>query len=239
MIKIENLNFEYENKIIFKNLNLNIEDNKLSIIMGLNGVGKSTLVKLITGGIKTSCNIENTFKKVFYLPQNPYYPKGVTTFDYVSSVFYKNNWKWFLTEKEKGEINEILTLLELEDKKDIKIENLSGGEIQKANIALGLLSGADLFLLDEPTSNMDIINSIKIFDILKKLSDKNITIIIITHDINLSAKYGDDFIGITKNNEVIKKDKNSFFNNENLYKIFGINFEIIKDNEKIFIQAID
>lgn len=239
MIKIENLNFEYENKIIFKNLNLNIEDNKLSIIMGLNGVGKSTFAKLITGEIKTENKIQNTFKKVFYLPQNPYYPKGITTFDYVSSVFYKNNWKWFLTNNEKEKTNEILSLLELKDKKDIKIENLSGGEIQKANIALGLLSGADLFLLDEPTSNMDIINSIKIFDILKKLSDKNITIIIITHDINLSAKYGDDFIGITKNNEVIKKDKNSFFNNENLYKIFGINFEIIKDNEKIFIQTIN
>lgn len=239
MINIENLNFEYENKTIFKNLNLKIDDNKISIIIGPNGVGKTTLVKLITNEIKTNNNIKNSFKKVFYLPQNPYYPKGITTFDYVSSVFYKNNWKWFLSTNEKEKIKEVLTLLELEDKKEIKIENLSGGEIQKANIALGLLSGADLFLLDEPTSNMDIINSIKIFDILKKLLEKNITSIIITHDINLSVKYGDDFIGINKNNEIIKGDKNSFFNNENLYKIFGINFEIIKDNEKIFIQTIN
>lgn len=239
MINIENLNFEYENKTIFKNLNLKIDDNKISIIIGPNGVGKTTLVKLITNEIKTNNNIKNSFKKVFYLPQNPYYPKGITTFDYVSSVFYKNNWKWFLSTNEKEKIKEVLTLLELEDKKEVKIENLSGGEIQKANIALGLLSGADLFLLDEPTSNMDIINSIKIFDILKKLLEKNITSIIITHDINLSIKYGDDFIGINKNNEIIKGDKNSFFNNENLYKIFGINFEIIKDNEKIFIQTIN
>lgn len=239
MINIENLNFEYENKTIFKNLNLKIDDNKISIIIGPNGVGKTTLVKLITNEIKTNNNIKNSFKKVFYLPQNPYYPKGITTFDYVSSVFYKNNWKWFLSTNEKEKIKEVLTLLELEDKKEVKIENLSGGEIQKANIALGLLSGADLFLLDEPTSNMDIINSIKIFDILKKLLEKNITSIIITHDINLSIKYGDDFIGINKNNEIIKGDKNSFFNNENLYKIFRINFEIIKDNEKIFIQTIN
>lgn len=239
MINIENLNFEYENKTIFKNLNLKIDDNKISIILGPNGAGKTTLVKLITNEIKTNNSIKNSFKKVFYLPQNPYYPKGITTFDYVSSVFYKNNWKWFLSTNEKEKIKEVLTLLELEDKKEVKIENLSGGEIQKANIALGLLSGADLFLLDEPTSNMDIINSIKIFDILKKLLEKNITSIIITHDINLSIKYGDDFIGINKHNEIIKGDKNSFFNNENLYKIFGINFEIIKDNEKIFIQTIN
>ncbi len=239
MINIKNLNFEYENKTIFKNLNLKIDDNKISIILGPNGVGKTTLVKLITNEIKTNNNIKNSFKKVFYLPQNPYYPKGITTFDYVSSVFYKNNWKWFLSTNEKEKIKEVLTLLELEDKKEVKIENLSGGEIQKANIALGLLSGADLFLLDEPTSNMDIINSIKIFDILKKLLEKNITSIIITHDINLSIKYGDDFIGINKHNAIIKGDKNSFFNNENLYKIFGINFEIIKDNEKIFIQTIN
>lgn len=237
IIKINNLNFSFKEKNIFKNLNLEIFDNQLSVIMGPNGAGKSTLLKIITGNINTDCEIINTFKKVFYLPQNPYYPKGVTTFDYISSVFYKNNWKWFLNGEEKSEIEKTLELLELSDKKDIEIQNLSGGEIQKANMALGLLSGADIFILDEPSSNMDIINTIKILKLLKNLLQKNITSLIIMHDINLSLEYGDNFIGIGKDG-VVQKDKKEFFTKENLKKIYGIDFETFENNNKTYVQAV-
>ena len=238
IIKIENLKFSFREKTIFKNLNLEIPDNKLSVILGPNGVGKSTLLKIITGEIKACGNISNTFKKTFYLPQNPYLPKGISAFDYISSVFYKNNWKWFLNNDEKNEIEKTLELLELSDKKNVEIQNLSGGEIQKTNIALGLLSGADIFLLDEPSSNMDIINTIKILKLLKTLLDKKITSTIIMHDINLASQYGDFFIGIGKK-DIIKADKASFFNKENLAKIYGIDFETFENNNKLYIQAVD
>ena len=216
-----------------------MHDNKLSVILGLNGAGKSTLIKIITGNIKTEIHTKNTFKKVFYLPQNPYYPKGITSFDYLSSVFFKNNWKWFLSKEEKQKIIDVLEKIGLSDKKNINIENLSGGEIQKLNIALGLLSGADLFLLDEPSSNMDLINHIKILKMLKSLTSQNITSVIIMHDLNLALKYGDMFIGITKDKKIVQCGVKEFFRRENLKRIFDIDFKILEDGNNIYVQNTD
>ena len=81
MIKIENLNFKFDNETIFKDAVIEILNNRLTVITGTNGAGKSTLLKIITKNIRTNCKIQNAFKNIFYLPQNPYYPKDITTFD--------------------------------------------------------------------------------------------------------------------------------------------------------------
>ncbi|MBQ4122894.1 ABC transporter ATP-binding protein [bacterium] len=220
-------------------MSLSIPTNKLIVLLGPNGAGKSTLLNLITDNLKIKFHIENTFKNIFYLPQNPYYPIGITTFEYLSSVFFKNTWKWFLTTDEKLKIIEVLEKIELLDKKDIKIENLSGGEIQKANIGLGLLSGADLFLLDEPASNMDLINQVKILKMLKNLTSQGVSSVIIMHDVNLAIKYADEFIGVTTAHKLIQKNVKEFFNKETLKQVFDIEFEILEENDNFYVQIID
>ena len=125
------------------------------------------------------------------------------------------------------------------DKKDIKIENLSGGEIQKANIGLGLLSGADLFLLDEPASNMDLINQVKILKMLKNLTSQGVSSVIIMHDVNLAIKYADEFIGVTTAHKLIQKNVKDFFNKETLKQVFDIEFEILEENDNFYVQIID
>ena len=233
------MDFRYNEKIIFENTSIDIEDNKLNVILGPNGSGKSTLLKIITGEIKTNCSIQNSFKNVFYLPQNPYYPKSMTTFDYLSSIFFKNNWKWYLTAEEKQKINDVLEQIGLADKQKINIENLSGGEIQKVNIGLGLLSEADILLLDEPASNMDLINQIKILKMLKSLSSNGITSVIIMHELNLAIKYGDCFAGIDRQHKIIQKNKNEFFEKQILKQIYDMNFEISENNGNTYVQIID
>ena len=239
MIKIENLNLNFDETIIFKDATIEIPDNKITMIVGPNGTGKTTLLKVITKEIKSNCKIENTFKKVFYLPQKLYYPKGITTFDYLSSIFFKNNWKWFLDREDKKRILKVLEKIELSNRRNVKIENLSAGEIQKANIGLGLLSDADLFLLDEPTSNMDLINQIKTLDIIKKLTNSGITSVIIMHDLNLSSSYGDYFIGISPQNKVIQAQQKDFFTTEILNEIYNISFKVVNNEEKFYIQIFN
>jgi len=239
MINIGNLNLKFDENIIFRNANITIPDNKITMIVGPNGTGKTTLLKIITGEIKADCKIENTFKKTFYLPQKLYYPKGITTFEYVSSILYKNNWKWFLNKQEENKVNETLEKIELINRKNVKIENLSAGEIQKANIALGLLSDADIFLLDEPTSNMDLVNQIKILDMIKTLTKSSITSVIIMHDLNLSSGYGDYFIGLNQNHSVISAYKEEFFNAKTLEEIYNISFKVVNNEEKFYIQIFN
>ena len=233
------MDFRYNEKIIFEKTSLEIADNKLNVILGPNGSGKSTLLKIITGEIKTDFVVKNSFKNVFYLPQNPYYPKAMTTFDYLSSIYFKNNWKWYLTEKEKQNINDVLEKVGLSDKQKINIENLSGGEIQKVNIGLGLLSEADILLLDEPASNMDLINQIKILKMLKSLSADGITSVIIMHELNLAIKYGDCFAGIDKQHKIIQKQKNEFFQKQTLKQIYDMDFEILENNGNTYVQIVD
>lgn len=237
MIKVENLKFRYSKKEIFNDVSFEIPDDKLTILLGSNGVGKSTLFKIITGNLSSSCKINNTFKNIFYLPQNPYYPKGITTFDYLSSNFFKNNWKWYINREEKQKIDNVLAKVGLSDKRNLNIENLSGGEIQKANIALGLLSGADLFLLDEPASNMDLSNQIKILKLLSNLTKNKISSVIIMHDINLSLRFGEFFLGIDNNGNIIQS--NSFFDIKELNQIFKLEFKIVKDMDKRYVQILD
>ncbi len=241
MIKIENLSLRVEgNLILFDDANIDIPKNKLSVLVGLNGVGKTTLLKIIAGIIKPqSGRILNNSNELFYLPQRIKYPKGITLLEYVESSFYKQNWKWFLNKDEKQKIAETFELLKLSDKCDTLIDNLSSGELQKANIALGLVSNADTFLLDEPTSNMDLINQIKVLDILKKITQKGKTCLVILHDINLGASYGDYFIGLTKSKEVIMKSKEEFFTPEILNKIYGIDFKVINSDKDFHIQIFN
>lgn len=197
------------------------------------------MFKIITGNIKTGFRVYNDFSKIFYLPQNPYYPKGISVFDYLSSIFFSDNLKWFLSKDEKDKIEKVLSKVDLLDKKDICVENLSGGEIQKLNIGLGLLSGADLFLLDEPASNMDFINQLKILKMLKELTKKGITSVVVMHDINLALKYGDTFFGITVEHKILHQDGIKFFTSSNLKSIFDMNFEILESNGNIYVQSVD
>ena len=241
MIKLHNLSFSVENNLtILDKANIDIPKDKITVIVGLNGVGKTTLLKIIAGIVKPwSGNIINNSKELFYLPQRIKYPKGITLLEYIESSFYKKNWKWFLNSSENQKIQETLELLELTDKKDTLIDNLSSGELQKANIALGLVSDADTLLLDEPTSNMDLINQIKVLDILKKLTARGITCLVVLHDINLGASYGDYFIGLTKNKEVITKNRLDFFTPEILNKIFGIDFKVINSDKDFHVQIFN
>lgn len=237
MIKIDNLSLDFDGKVIFKNAQFEIPDNKVTVISGPNGSGKTTLLKIITGSIKPQeCSIENTFREFFFLPQKIKYPARITLFDYVSSSFFKNSFKWFLNNEECRKIEKIFKELDIYDLKDVFIENLSSGELQKANIALALLSGADCLLLDEPASNMDLINQIKTLDIIKKLTRKNVTSVLVMHDLNMSLNYGDYFIGLNYKFDIISAEKNDFFTKENLKKIYDLEFDVVKNEKNFYIQ---
>ncbi|MBQ8886579.1 MAG: ABC transporter ATP-binding protein [Candidatus Gastranaerophilales bacterium] len=240
MINIKDLSLTVDKLTIFNSANINIPKDKITVLVGPNGVGKTTLLKLISGVIKPqSGTIEKNCKELFYLPQRIKYPQGITLQEYIESSFYKQNWKWFLSKEEKQKVSEVLELLELMDKKETLIDNLSSGELQKANIALGLVSNADVLLLDEPTSNMDLINQIKVLDIIKKLTQKGVSSIIVLHDINLSSSYGDYFVGISKERKIITAEKKDFIKAEILNEIFGINFKVINSEEDFHIQIFN
>ncbi len=240
MINVQNFSLKLDDLEIFKDISFEIKENQINIIAGPNGAGKTTLIKALAGIIKKyKGKISKSTNKIFYLPQKIIYPKSLTLWEYLSSIFYSSNWKWLLSKDEKEQIVRVLEELELSHKQNLDIEKLSAGELQKANIALALLSDAKLLLLDEPTSNMDLINQMKVLETLKHLKTRGITSLIILHDLNLASNYGDYFIGISTEHKLFTLKKNEFFTKEILKKVYNLEFEIINNEKNIFIQTFN
>ena len=103
MIKINNLTVEFENSILFKDKSISFKKNNINIITGLNGIGKTTILKILAKLLKTEANIENLNEKIFYLPQIIQYPKNITLKEYLSSIFF-SNWKWTLQKSDKEKV---------------------------------------------------------------------------------------------------------------------------------------
>ncbi len=238
MISVKNLTLNFGEKILYKNFDFVAKSGELTIITGLNGTGKTTLLKIISGEMKVDgIDVDSDCKRIFFLPQKISYPVNITLFEYVLSVFYSNSFKWFTTNVEKKKVDEILDKLGIIDRKDISLEKLSSGELQLANLAVAIISGAECLLLDEPTSNLDLKNQVLICSILKNLAKNGMTCVMITHDLSLASEYGDYFVGISSNT-VIQGEKSKFFTKENLKLVFGLNFNVGYENEKIYIKII-
>ena len=93
-------------------------------------------------------------------------------------------------------------------------------------------------VVDESTANMDLIKQVKVRDSTKELSKNGITSVVILHDLNLAAFYGDYFIGINQERKIFSADKKDFLKSEILKKIYNIDFKILNDNGSYNVQII-
>ncbi len=187
-LEIKNLSFDYQNQQILKDINLTLKSKDFLAVIGPNGGGKSTLLKLILGILKPksgeikifSKSSKQMLKSVGYVPQNTNvnleFP--ITVIDVVtlsSKKDLKKAQKWL----------ERLNILHIRDK---KIGSLSGGELQRVMIARALYNDPKILLLDEPTSHLDPLSQKSIYNLLKELS-QNIAVMVVSHDISIVLEY--------------------------------------------------
>nr|WP_207190533.1 ABC transporter ATP-binding protein [Aliarcobacter lanthieri] len=194
LINIKNLFFKYQKTDVLENVNLTIKNDDFLAIIGPNGGGKSTLLKLILGllpiqnGIIEK-NIKNS--EVGYVPQNtnlnidfPITALEVVLMGHISS-------KKKLFGYSKDEIFCALDSLEKVGMKDFankKIGDLSGGQRQRVFIARALCSNPRIMLLDEPTASIDVKGQQEIYELLRKLNE-NICIVVVSHDLSILLNY--------------------------------------------------
>ncbi|WP_418186893.1 metal ABC transporter ATP-binding protein [Aliarcobacter lanthieri] len=194
LINIKNLFFKYQKTDVLENVNLTIKNDDFLAIIGPNGGGKSTLLKLILGllpiqnGIIEK-NIKNS--EVGYVPQNtnlnidfPITALEVVLMGHISS-------KKKLFGYSKDEIFCALDSLEKVGMKDFankKIGDLSGGQRQRVFIARALCSNPKIMLLDEPTASIDVKGQQEIYELLRKLNE-NICIVVVSHDLSILLNY--------------------------------------------------
>ena len=215
-LKLEKFSTGYSNNFIIRSINLSLKNGEWLGIIGPNGSGKSTLIKGICRVIKPfEGNIYLKEKEISrytnklisqtiaFLPQQFNANIQITVKELVSlgRSPYKNFWEFDLNKTDNEKINEALHLVDIYDFKDTLITQISGGQRQRAYLALALAQDPEILILDEPTTALDLKYQIKFLEIIKKLKEKKgVSIITILHDLNLSARYAEKILAL-KNGE--------------------------------------
>lgn len=246
MLKISNLSFAYKkNNNVLNDINLSLKNKSIGVVLGKNGSGKSTLFKNILGILKPNngdiklndldmINIKKDLraKKISYVPQDITFG-SLSVFDSVllGRITYFN---YIVKDEDIKIVNDIIHEMKL-DKIALKnVNELSGGERQKVAIARALVQEPELIIFDEPTGNLDIYNEKLILDEAKKIvKNKNVSILISLHDLNLAYEFADEFYFIKEGKIIYQGDK-EVFNEENIKEAFDLNVKLINvENKKI------
>ncbi len=252
IINIEKLNYSYGRKEVLKELSLDIDENKLTGIIGPNGCGKSTLakniIKYINGKFESFKIMDTdirelTHKKIAqlisYIPQKSIIIPNISVFDYVllgRFPLLKNSWSNY-SEKDYEIVENNINLLNIKELRDRNIETLSGGELQKALLARALAQEAKILLLDEPTSALDLNNAVEFMKILKNISmKKEISVIIIIHDLNLASLFCDSLIILKDGRFIEKGSPKEVINEENIKSVYNLDCKVCyNENDKPYI----
>lgn len=191
MITINNISKKFDNKIIFDNFYLPIEENQITSILGPSGIGKTTLLKLITGLANVdSGNIEGLEgKAVSYIFQETRLIPWFTVSENIDFVLMNK----FKKEDREQITNKVLSIVEMSHTKNLYPDELSGGMKQRLSIARAFAYPSDILLMDEPFKGLDIKLKESILTSFKNLWKENRkTVIFVTHDLDeslLLSKY--------------------------------------------------
>ena len=231
-----------KNKVINK-INFKLKHNEWIGIIGANGSGKSTLLKGVLKFIPTlhgdvyfeDIPIKNysrnqLSRKIAYLPQKLNNNLNISVKDLISlgRSPYKNFWNFDLNKEDLKIIDEAIQIMDLNALKNKFINELSGGQSQRAFLAMTIAQNTNILLLDEPTTFLDINYQIKFLESLKNLIQiKKLSIITVLHDINLAARFCDR-IAILKDGKLIDiNTPEKVLNKKNFIKGFEIDSHII------------
>lgn len=244
LFQAEQLVAGYDRKTVIKGIDLVIPSNKISVIIGANGCGKSTLLKTLARLIKpisgqvtvdgkpiSKIQPKKLARIVGMLPQSPIVPEGISVADLVGrgrfphqSMF--SGW----SRKDYEAVAEAMEIMNITEFANYDIDELSGGQRQRVWIAMALAQQTDILFLDEPTTFLDITYQVEILDLLTDLNRKHgTTIVMVLHDINLSARYADHIFAMHEGKLVAEGSPAEVITSTMVKDIFGLNCTVIPD----------
>ena len=232
IVEAKDLSVEFDQRQVLSGVNFSIMQGDYIGLVGPNGSGKSTLIKCMLGLVKSSQGDISLFssapsemaqrERIGYLPQrmdlfNPRFPTTVT--EVISQGMIANSRAGKRSAGE--EIEKVIELFDLGGLRNRLIGELSGGQQQRVFIARALVNAPDFLILDEPTSALDPEVRESFFELLHELNEKkNVTIILVTHDIGGVGQYASKLMYLDKK-VIFFGGFDEFCESENMAKFFG------------------
>lgn len=232
MLEYKNVSYHIEDKQILENINFKLQPGKITAILGSNGSGKSSLIKLL---LKKDKNYEGQIlfdnqpfiksSDISILMQSTIIPDHFTVYDFMKySLIGSRSLLSKVTEKDNRQIDSCLEKCDSLQFKDKLIATLSGGERQRIIISSALLNNPKILILDEPTTFLDIKYQTIILNLIKELNLKEqMTILIVIHDLNHGLKLSDNVI-LLKQGRIIEDKLAHEITEQDLNRTFDIEF---------------
>ncbi|MDF2921196.1 MAG: iron-dicitrate transporter ATP-binding protein [Paenibacillaceae bacterium] len=234
----------YDHKTVIHGVSLVIPSNQISVIIGANACGKSTLLKTLARLIKPSSGKvtldgrpigkippKQLARVVGLLPQSPIVPEGISVADLVGRGRFPHQsllsgW----TKRDYEAVAEAMETMHITELANHNIDELSGGQRQRVWIAMALAQQTDILFLDEPTTFLDITYQVEILDLLTDLNRKQgTTIVMVLHDINLAGRYADHIFALYQGKLVSEGKPSEVITSSLVKDIFGLDCTVIED----------
>lgn len=202
VVSVEDLNVAYGNHQVISDLSFTVNEGDFMVVIGENGVGKTTLVRALLGLIKPhSGEIDVPASNLIgYVPQfrniDEEYPLSIR--DFVSLNVKKTGFPW-LSKKERAKVDRMIRMTDLTAIADRPLGLASGGEKQRAYLAQALLCSPKLLILDESTASLDNEMKYELLDLVTRFQQENLSVMFITHDWDLARHFGTRYLQMMPN----------------------------------------
>ena len=243
-LRAEHLTLGYDGNPVVHDLSLAIPEGRITVIVGANACGKSTLLRglarllkprqgsvLLDGVELHRMGTRAVATRLGILPQQPVAPEGITVAELVARGRHPHQ-RWFRqwSVDDEDSVAGALAATGITDLADRSIDELSGGQRQRVWIALALAQGTPLLLLDEPTTFLDLAHQVDVLDLLAQLNeDEGRTIVLVLHDLNMAARYAHHLVAMRDGRVVAQGPPGEVVTPELVAEVFDLECRVVPD----------
>lgn len=243
-LRADGVSLAYDARPVVEDLTLAIPPGRITVIVGANACGKSTLLRalarliapsagtvLLDGADIRSRPTAEVARRLGLLPQSPVAPEGVTVADLVGRGRYPHqSWLRRRADGDDEIVDAAMSRTEVLDLAARSVDSLSGGQRQRVWIAMALAQQTDVLLLDEPTTYLDVSHQIEVLDLLADLNrEQGVTIVMVLHELSLACRYADHLIAMRNGRIVREGPPERIVDVDLVREVFGIESVIATD----------